>query len=512
MTACFYGDDFSRGPRAFREALERLRVFSSFIVAQRITGINDVWQTTWDGAIEFSYNNTNGAINWATPGPISSADIVIDDEQLFQQMDGFGAAMTDSAALVLTNLKNANSTSYWSLLQYMFNSTDGADGAGLSYIRLPMGSTDLSATAYTYNDACCDTSLSQFSIDVTPSYVFSVLNDIKSVNNILKLHMIPWSPPAWMKDSGTLFSGSLSSAHINTLAHYLFKCVQAWGAKGFTAYAIGIQNEPQNVNPTYPTAIVTADQEAQVAMALRALLDKNGFSGVKIIGGETNWDSSEYAGTVLSEANSAISGSAWHCYAGDSSSQSAVTDTYPTKEIYFTECAGIIGSDRWTDIKWQTSNLWIGAVNNWARAALMWSLVANSDGSPVLPSTDTCRGGCRGVVSVSGASWSVNQEFLGMAQANKAILPKDPGGPWGQRIGVSVGGSLDWALVVSAFKTARLNSADWNRYSMVVLNWDDSSSTSWNPQSVSTTIEFRGYQAMYSFPVGVTTLWWFAPN
>jgi len=54
-----------------------------------------------------------------------------------------------------------------------------------------------------------------------------------------------------------------------------------------------------------------------------------------------------------------------------------------------------------------------------------------------------------------------------MAQANKAILPKDPGGPWGQRIGVSVGGSFDWALVVSAFKTARLNSADWNRYSIV---------------------------------------------
>jgi hypothetical protein len=65
-----------------------------------------------------------------------------------------------------------------------------------------------------------------------------------------------------MKDSGTLFGGSLSSAYINTrkiplifchsfcphasivpssVAQYLFKCVQAWDAKGFTAYAIGIQ-------------------------------------------------------------------------------------------------------------------------------------------------------------------------------------------------------------------------------------------------------------------------------
>ena len=27
-----------------------------------------------------------------------------------------------------------------------------------------------------------------------------------------------------------------------------------------------------------------------------------------------------------------------------------------------------------------------------------------------------------------------------------------------------------------------------------------------------TTIEFRGRQATYTFPVGVTTLWWYAPN
>ena len=27
-----------------------------------------------------------------------------------------------------------------------------------------------------------------------------------------------------------------------------------------------------------------------------------------------------------------------------------------------------------------------------------------------------------------------------------------------------------------------------------------------------TTIEFRGMQATYTFPVGVTTLWWYAPN
>ncbi|KAF7363003.1 Glycoside hydrolase family 30 protein [Mycena venus] len=91
-------------------------------------------------------------------------------------------------------------------------------------------------------------------------------------------------------------------------------------------------------------------------------------------------------------------------------------------------------------------------------------------------------------------------------------------------------GSLGWALRVGAYSTKRLSSTDFNRYSLVVVNWDDSASTTWNPVPVTATIEFRGMQATYTFPVGKrceylddsapvdthelqTTLWWFAaPN
>lgn len=100
-----------------------------------------------------------------------------------------------------------------------------------------------------------------------------------------------------------------------------------------------------------------------------------------------------------------------------------------------------------------------------------------------------------------------------MAQASKAILPRDKNGPFGTRIGVTVGGTLNWALRVNAFVTGRVNPSDWLRYSIVVLNWcvsfpelrrrevtdrsasrDDSSSTTWNPVPVTATIEFRGMQ------------------
>lgn len=59
--------------------------------------------------------------------------------------------------------------------------------------------------------------------------------------------------------------------------------------------------------------------------------------------------------------------------------------------------------------------------------------------------------------------WTV----YGAAQASKAIAPKDAGGAFGQRIDATVGGSESWALVVSAYKTTRVSSADWNRYSIV---------------------------------------------
>ena len=50
------------------------------------------------------------------------------------------------------------------------------------------------AVVYSYDDVSGDTSLSQFNINKAPSYVFSVLNDIKGINPYLKVHLLPWSP------------------------------------------------------------------------------------------------------------------------------------------------------------------------------------------------------------------------------------------------------------------------------------------------------------------------------
>ena len=53
----------------------------------------------------------------------------------------------------------------------------------------------------------------------------------------------------------------------------------------------------------------------------------------------------------MQQAGSAFAGVAFHCYTGDVSEQDTFHTQFPTKEIYFTECSGVIGSDWWSDIK-----------------------------------------------------------------------------------------------------------------------------------------------------------------
>lgn len=85
---------------------------------------------------------------------------------------------------------------------------------------------------------------------------------------------------------------------------------------------------------------------------------------------------------------------------------------YPTKEIYITECAGVIGSDWWSDIKWYMDNLFTVGITHNSASGLMWNIAGQPDGGPKLPGTSSCGGsGCRPIATVnSDGTYDVNQE------------------------------------------------------------------------------------------------------
>lgn len=53
------------------------------------------WSTTWDRSKLFTYDNLGpNPINFASPGAIGSADIVVNDGTQYQPMYGFGGSLS----------------------------------------------------------------------------------------------------------------------------------------------------------------------------------------------------------------------------------------------------------------------------------------------------------------------------------------------------------------------------------------------------------------------------------
>ncbi len=88
--------------------------------------------------------------------------IEVDADAPQQTLRGVGAALTDASAYLLWHLKQRNGPLYEFTMQRLFSPTDGA---GFSYLRRPLGSSDYTATEsyYTYADQE-SADLSSFSI------------------------------------------------------------------------------------------------------------------------------------------------------------------------------------------------------------------------------------------------------------------------------------------------------------------------------------------------------------
>jgi O-glycosyl hydrolase len=87
--------------------------------------------------------------NLGFSGSSSAGTITVNDTQTYQTIDGFGAAMTDTSAWLLSN--KLSSTAHTNVMNALFSPNQGI---GISWLRIPMGASDFSATAqpYSYDD------------------------------------------------------------------------------------------------------------------------------------------------------------------------------------------------------------------------------------------------------------------------------------------------------------------------------------------------------------------------
>lgn len=373
-----------------------------------------MWLTQADQSQLLKKQNT--ALAFA-PGTNSNPTINVDTTQTYQTIDGFGFALTGGSAYLLNSLDPTRKTA---LLNELF-ATDSAH-IGISYLRITIGASDMSAATFSYDDVPGDISLTNFSLDKEKNDLIPILQKIIAINPNIKILACPWSAPAWMKDNNNFTGGSLQAQYYSAYANYFVKYIQAMKANGITIDAITPQNEPLNAYNTPAMLMVAADEANFIKNNLGPAFKAANIT-TKIICYDHNADHPEYATSILADAaaNPYVDGSAFHLYGGNVNSIGPVHTAYPTKNLYFTEQATFGGGNFGGDLSWHVSNLIIGAVRNWCRNVLEWNLASDPNYGP---HTSGGCSTCLGAVTISGGTnVTRNVSYYIIAHASKFVRP-----------------------------------------------------------------------------------------
>jgi glucosylceramidase len=346
----------------------------------------------------------------------SPLTIAVDDTQRFQIMDGFGASMTDGSAWLLHGLRPA------SRQQVMTRLFDPNKGIGLSFLRLPIGSTDLSRDHYSYDDLPAgqqDPKLQHFSVRHDEAYIFPTMREALKLNPAITVMATPWSPPAWMKTHPTMNGGAIRPDAEPVFAQYLTRSVQAFQHAGIPVRFLSIQNEPLYETKDYPGTLLQASQAKRIIGSyLGPDLRRAGLS-TRILAYDHNWDHPEYPLEVLEDPSAApfMAGSALHCYGGSADAQTGIHDRHPEKGIWMTECSG--GTWNTESALLTTAHLLIDSTRNWAKAVVLWGVALDPAHNPHAGGCGTCRP----LVTVAPTAVTYNGDFYVLGHASQFVPP-----------------------------------------------------------------------------------------
>ena len=412
-----------------------LTLFSLSCVAEQVR----IYTTTANGTkrMEFSAQKSSRSK--------LSRHITLQPATTYQEMDGFGYAITYSAAYNLLKMSPGDRRAF---LTRTFSRTVGY---GVSYVRISIGCSDFSSTEY----SLCDTpGLENFRLHSDETqYVIPVLKEILAINPDLKIMAAPWTCPKWMKvkslservgyDSWT--SGSLNPNHYQTYADYFVRFVQAFAAEGIPIYAVTPQNEPLNKGNCASLYMPWAEEAAFVNKLAPAFAHAGITTKIYCFDHNYNYDNissqQDYPIQFYNaldpdmDGRELVVGSAWHDYGGSVTELDDINQKAPDKEVIFTETS--IGT--WNDGRNLSSrlltdmkNLVYNTVTRKSKAVMVWNFMLDLNRGPNLD------GGCQtcyGAVDIDQNDYhtlTYNSHYYVMAHASLAAQPG------AHRIGLSV--------------------------------------------------------------------------
>ncbi|MBP0459575.1 lectin [Streptomyces montanisoli] len=350
----------------------------------------------------------------------SGTGITVDENTRYQKFTGAGASFTDTAAWLLNSSGALSQATRTDVMNKLFSPTSGI---GISFLRNPMGASDLARNSYTYDDGAADPSLSRFSLAHDQADVIPLTKQAKQLDPDLTVMASPWTAPPWMKDNGSYVQGWLQSQYYAAYAQYFVKYIQGYQAAGIPIDYVSEQNEP-TVGGDYPG--MNWNGSGLAYFAKNDLLPALQGAGLrtKVLALDWNPDSYQsYAAPSVDDPairnHPNFGGIAYHGYTGHIDVQTTVHDQYPDVPAFDTEHSGgtWIGDQQSEDM----NNL-VDYFRNWGQSWVKWSLAVDQS---MGPHNGGC-GTCTGLVTVhDDGSGKVDYtvEYYTMGQVTKFVRP-----------------------------------------------------------------------------------------
>lgn len=348
-----------------------------------------VASSPYDGSIRLSTRAPDEGLGAATV----AETLTVDAGTPRQPWWGTGAALTDASVAELDGHPDR--------IARLF-APHAADGARLSWLRLPLTATDLSSSWWGWRgrgDVVHPTGPGRRALAVLRTQILPVAPHLRIVAT-------PWTaPPAW-KSPATWEGGRLRDDAVPRYARLLLDQARWLRRHGVPLRALTLANEPGFAGD-YPSMVV-----GDAAMArLRALVEPGLHRlGVRLWGLDHNWSDADRVAAIGGERLDAV---AFHCYEGEPADAAGMGIPWLVSECTGTTDAAVPTLD------FDARVLVRDAIAAGSRGLFFWNLA-------LPPGARGAGGGCttcRGLLTVSGGDALPEPEFYVLAHLARAAPP-----------------------------------------------------------------------------------------
>ena len=301
------------------------------------------------------------------------------DDVKYQEVLGFGGAFTESSAYLYSLMSESDKKRF---LELYFSKEKGI---GYNFGRTHINSCDFSIDIYTSVEEG-DTTLETFNLNREKKYIIPFLKDaMEYCDEEIVLFASPWSPPAYMKENGSMLKGGRLLEEYKALwANYYVKYIEEMAKEGIKISAITIQNEPK-AKQTWESCFYSPEDEAYfIDKYLISALDDAGLSDIKIM----IWDHNKecvYDRAKKMFSNPRVKERVWaishHWYSGDHFESLRLAYEQFGKPLICGEFCGPITED--VNVLAEKYGIEICEnFNNFEIASCDWNLLLNQNGGP----------------------------------------------------------------------------------------------------------------------------------